>query len=74
MPLTRPVLKLLDREACELLAHCLNDGVWGQSLAERLRPEPEDDFMLKADIQPSTALDFQTLVRRRQAVKPEGRA
>jgi nicotinamidase-related amidase len=27
--------------------HCLNDKVWGQVLAEQLRPEPDDYFVLK---------------------------
>ena len=31
----------------KLLAHCLTDGVRGQPLAERLRPEPDDYFVLK---------------------------
>ncbi|HEX2278043.1 MAG TPA: isochorismatase family cysteine hydrolase [Candidatus Tectomicrobia bacterium] len=31
----------------KLLAHCLGDGVRGQPLAERLRPEPDDYFVLK---------------------------
>jgi nicotinamidase-related amidase len=31
----------------KLLAHCLDDGVRGQPLAARLRPEPEDYFVLK---------------------------
>jgi nicotinamidase-related amidase len=31
----------------KLLAHCLDDGVRGQPLAERLRPGPEDYFVLK---------------------------
>jgi nicotinamidase-related amidase len=31
----------------KLLAHCLADGVWGQPLAERLQPEPNDCFVLK---------------------------
>ena len=31
----------------EVLEHCLNDGVRGQPLAERLRPEPDDYSVLK---------------------------
>jgi len=31
----------------KLLAHCLGDGVRGQPLAARLRPEPDDYFVLK---------------------------
>ncbi len=31
----------------KLLAHCLDDGVRGQPLAEQLRPEGEDYFVLK---------------------------
>ena len=31
----------------EVLTHCLNDGVRGQPLAERLRPEPDDYSVLK---------------------------
>jgi nicotinamidase-related amidase len=31
----------------KLLAHCLNDGVRGQPLAEQLQPEPDDYFVLK---------------------------
>jgi nicotinamidase-related amidase len=31
----------------KLLAHCLHDGVRGQPLAKRLRPEPDDYFVLK---------------------------
>ena len=31
----------------KLLAHCLADEVRGQPLAERLRPEPDDYFVLK---------------------------
>lgn len=31
----------------KLLAHCLDDGVRGQPLAEHLRPGPEDYFVLK---------------------------
>jgi nicotinamidase-related amidase len=31
----------------KLLAHCLADNVRGQPLAERLRPEPDDYFVLK---------------------------
>ena len=31
----------------KLLAHCLEDGVRGQPLAEQLRPEPDDYFVLK---------------------------
>jgi nicotinamidase-related amidase len=31
----------------KLLAHCLADGVRGQPLAERLRPGPDDYFVLK---------------------------
>lgn len=31
----------------EVLDHCLNDGVRGQPLAERLRPEPDDYSVLK---------------------------
>jgi nicotinamidase-related amidase len=31
----------------KLLAHCLHDGVRGQPLAEQLRPEPDDYFVLK---------------------------
>ena len=31
----------------KLLAHCLGDGVRGQPLAEQLRPEPDDYFVLK---------------------------
>ena len=31
----------------EVLEHCLNDGVRGQLLAERLRPEPDDYSVLK---------------------------
>ena len=31
----------------EVLDHCLNDGVRGQPVAERLRPEPDDYSVLK---------------------------
>jgi nicotinamidase-related amidase len=31
----------------KLLAHCLNDDVRGQPLAEQLQPEPDDYFVLK---------------------------
>jgi nicotinamidase-related amidase len=31
----------------KLLTHCLDDGVRGQPLAERLRPDPDDYFVLK---------------------------
>jgi nicotinamidase-related amidase len=31
----------------KLLAHCLEDGVQGQPLAEQLRPEGDDYFVLK---------------------------
>jgi nicotinamidase-related amidase len=32
----------------QVVAHCLNDGVRGHKLAEILKPEPEDYFVLKA--------------------------
>lgn len=46
----------------EVLEHCLNDGVRGQPLAERLRPEPDDYSVLKPKNSAFYATTLETLL------------
>lgn len=46
----------------EVLEHCLNDGVRGQPLAERLRPEPDDYWVLKPKNSAFYATTLETLL------------
>lgn len=46
----------------EVLQHCLNDGVRGQPLAERLRPEPSDYSVLKPKNSAFFATTLETLL------------
>ena len=46
----------------EVLEHCLNDGVRGQPLAERLRPDPDDYWVLKPKNSAFYATTLETLL------------
>lgn len=46
----------------EVLEHCLHDGVRGQPLAERLRPEPDDYSVLKPKNSAFYATTLETLL------------
>lgn len=46
----------------EAVAHCLEDGVRGQPLAELLRPEPDDYFILKPKHSGFYATTLETLL------------